>query len=95
MMNVVQTSPQSCLTSLKAQDSKMASRALTKGTEAAGNNGDEERQPGRPDELPNRPQVESTEPADVQVEPGGETDAEQKGSIMLESTDTGINGEVI
>ena len=71
------------------------SRASTEGVEAAGDDGDEERRPGKPDEPPDRPQVESTEPADIQVEPGGETDAERKGSATLESADADTDEEAV
>ncbi|KAF8555493.1 hypothetical protein OG21DRAFT_1521738 [Imleria badia] len=40
-------------------------------------------------------QVEFTDPADIQVEPGGKTDAEQNGSVALESADTQANGEAV
>ena len=60
------------------------SRASVEGTEVAGDDGDEERRLGKPDEPPDTPQVESSEPADVQVEPGGETATERDGSVARE-----------
>ena len=71
------------------------SRASTEGAEAAGDDGDEERRPVKPNEPPDRPQVESTDPANIQVEPGGETDAERNGSVAHESADAGVDGEVV
>ena len=71
------------------------SRASVEGTEAAGDDGDEERRPGKPDEPPDTPQVKSTEPADTQVEPGGETDTERNRSVAHESADAGVDGEVV
>ena len=70
-------------------------RASTEGVEAVGDDGDEERRPGKPEKPPDRPPVESTEPADIQVEPGGETDAERNGSVAHESADAGVDGEVV
>ena len=71
------------------------SRELTDGAEATGNDGDDERRPGKPDELPDKPQVEFTDPANVQVEPGSETDAERIGSVVHEHADAGVDGEAV
>jgi hypothetical protein len=69
-----------------------ASRSVEEG---AGEDVDEERRAGRPDEPPDRPYVETREPKDVQVEPGGETEAERNGCATLESADTEIDGRVV
>lgn len=52
------------------------SRVSIKGTEAVDDNSDEECQPRKPNEPPYRLQVKSTDPVDVQVEPGGKTNTE-------------------
>ncbi|KAF8551499.1 hypothetical protein OG21DRAFT_1486934 [Imleria badia] len=50
---------------------------------------------GDDDEQSNEAQVEIRDPADVQVEPGGETAVKRNGSIAHESVDAQANGEVV
>ena len=64
-----------------------ASRGVQEGP---GDGDDKECQPRRPDEPPN----EARNPADVQVEPGGETEAEQIERAAHEDAGAEVDGEV-
>ncbi|KAF8552602.1 hypothetical protein OG21DRAFT_1511242 [Imleria badia] len=70
------------------------SRRSKEGAEATGSS-DEESRGRKFDEPHDETQVESTDPAGAQVEPGGETDAKRNGSIALERADAQANGEVV
>jgi hypothetical protein len=61
----------------------------------AGDDDDEERRPGKPDEPSNEPVIEPRDPKDVQVEPGGETEAKRSEPATLESADAEIDGRVV
>ena len=62
--------------------------------EGLGDGDDKERRPGVPDELSDEPNVEPRDPQSVQVEPGGETKAEQNGCAAHEDADAEVDGEV-
>ena len=62
--------------------------------EGLGDGDDEERRPGVPDELSDEPNIEPRDPQSVQVEPGGETEAEQNGCAAHEDADAEVDGEV-
>jgi hypothetical protein len=63
--------------------------------EGPGEGDDEERRPGVPDEPFDEPNVELRDPQSVQVEPGGDTDAERNRCATLESADAEIDGRVV
>ena len=66
----------------------------SRGVQEGPDDDDDEGRPGVPDEPSDEPSVESRGPADVQVEPGGETEAERNGCVVHEDTDAAVDGEV-
>jgi hypothetical protein len=60
--------------------------------EGAGEDDDDERRAG--ERTPRRAYLESRDPEDVQVDPGGDTDVKRNESVAPESADTVIDGEV-
>ena len=77
---------------------KAESRESRESREHTGSAGDVDDDGGGTGE-PHEPSVTlheaARDPAHIQVEPGGETDAERNGSIALESADVQANGEVV
>jgi hypothetical protein len=63
--------------------------------EDPGEVGGEERRPGVPDEPFDEPNVEPRDLQSVQVEPGGDTEAERNRCATLESADAEIDGRVV
>ena len=68
-----------------------ASRSVQEGP---GDGDDEEGRPGVPDEPPDEPEIEPHDPADVQVEPGGETEVERIEHAAHEDANAEVDGEV-
>ena len=62
--------------------------------EGLGDGSDEERQPTRPDEAPDKAQVELRDPREVQVKPGGEVGAKQNRSAMHKDAGTMVDDKV-
>ena len=75
-------------------ESKVESKASRGVGECPGEVGDDAKQPGTLEEPPGEAQVETPDPNDVQVEPGGETgEVEPDGNVAHEDADADFNGD--